>query len=368
MPAPPVKLMHVPDCGLQPQALVDSDGTLHLVYLKGEPSACDVFYTRLEKGQTHFSSPMQVNSQPGSAIAVGAVRGAQFALGCNGQVHVVWNGSDKARRKTDGDVPMLYARLDSALSRFEPERNLMGATIHLDGGCSVAADGERRVYVVWHAHARSAAQDEQGRAVFVASSDDEGKTFAPERAVSPSGSGVCPCCGLKAFASNASGLEVLYRAASADGDRDVTLLRSKDRGRSFTSAVLGPWHVSSCPMSTMALGPGLEDSLIAMWETKGQVYHSSLPLSDTAHATAPIPVAGSGSNRKHPSYAVSHGDNPRLLMAWTEGTGWAKGGSLAWECLDLKTGDSFCGRAEGVPVWGGVAVAALGSERFAVIY
>src|SRR5205085_8576465 len=84
----PLHLLRTPDDGLQPQAIVDSKGCLHLIYLKGEPQACDVFYVRREAGQTNFSTPLRVNSQPGSAIALGTVRGAQLAVGRNGKIHV----------------------------------------------------------------------------------------------------------------------------------------------------------------------------------------------------------------------------------------------------------------------------------------
>ncbi len=46
--APRIELLRVPEGGLQPQVAVDARGTVHLVYLKGDPAACDVFYTRLE--------------------------------------------------------------------------------------------------------------------------------------------------------------------------------------------------------------------------------------------------------------------------------------------------------------------------------
>src|SRR5690242_14362920 len=74
---PPIHLQRVPDGGLQPQVLVDTAGTVHLVYLKGEPKACDVMYRKRMTGQADFGSPMRVNSKPGSAIAIGTVRGAQ---------------------------------------------------------------------------------------------------------------------------------------------------------------------------------------------------------------------------------------------------------------------------------------------------
>src|SRR5437762_10013328 len=80
----PIKAVHLirtPDGGIQPQAVVDPHGTVHLVYLKGDPGGCDVFYVCRRRGQASFSQPIRVNSQPGSAIAIGPVRGAQLAVG-----------------------------------------------------------------------------------------------------------------------------------------------------------------------------------------------------------------------------------------------------------------------------------------------
>ena len=382
-PAPRPKVLRVPEGGLQPQVAVDARGTVHLVYLEGDPAACDVFYSRLERDGAAFETPIRVNSQPGSAIAVGAVRGAQLALGRNGRVYVVWNGSNQAQPRTAGGNPLLYTRMNDAGDGFEPERNMMGSTTLLDGGGSVAADSQGDVFVVWHAQPvdGSGPRDEHSREVFLARSSDGGGTFEPEHVISPAGSGACPCCGLKVFCPAPGKLAVLYRSASANGDRDATLLLSNDGGKTFTSTILGPWHISFCPMSTMALGSGPNNSLLAMWETKGQVFRAAMPLAEAESQTADVPLqraaglpikaipaAGSGPNRKHPAFAVSGDAHPRLLMAWTEGTAWAKGGSMAWECLDLGTKRFSRGRAEGVPVWGGVAVAALDNGEFALVY
>ena len=69
---------------------------------------------------------------------------------------------------------------------------------------------------------------------------------------------------------------MVYRAATATGNRDTTLLGSNDQGKTFQTTLLGPWRVATCPMSTMALAQGPEEGLIAMWETQGQVYRSEL--------------------------------------------------------------------------------------------
>jgi hypothetical protein len=55
-------------------------------------------------------------------------------------------------------------------------------------------------------------------------------------------------------------------------------------------------------------------------------------------------------------------------MIWTEGTGWQKGGSLAWQEFDSNgraLGDR--GSAVGVPIWSFGSVIAK-TEGFLIIY
>src|SRR5438045_2687504 len=70
-----VVVLKVPDGGLQPQAIVDAKRVIHLIYLYGDPAAADIGYVRKAPGDRQFSEPIRVNDQPGSAIAVGTVRG-----------------------------------------------------------------------------------------------------------------------------------------------------------------------------------------------------------------------------------------------------------------------------------------------------
>src|SRR5882672_8543208 len=87
-----VRLLRTPDDGIQPQAAVDSKGVVHLIYFKGDPKGGDIFYVRRDPGHDDFSKPIQVNTQPRTAIAMGTIRGAQLAVGKNGRVHVAWDG------------------------------------------------------------------------------------------------------------------------------------------------------------------------------------------------------------------------------------------------------------------------------------
>ena len=144
--------VRVPGGGIQPQVQADDHGRVHMIYFTGDPARGDIYYVRSDDGGSTFSTPLRVNSQPQSAIAIGTVRGPHLALGKNGRVHVAWMGSDRAVPKIDGKaVPMLYTRLNDANDGFEPQRNVIQKYAGLDGGGAVAADSEGNVYVAWHA-------------------------------------------------------------------------------------------------------------------------------------------------------------------------------------------------------------------------
>lgn len=358
-------LLRVPNHGIQPQVAVDAKGVVHLLYFKGEPGAGDVFYTRSEDG-TRFREPLRVNSQPGSVIAVGSIRGAQLTLGKNGRPHVAWNGSRKALPKAPGNSePMLYTRLSDDGTAFEPQRNVIRSAAGLDGGGSVAADGAGNVYVFWHAP-DPGTKGEGNRRVWVAVSNDEGKTFAAERPASAEPTGACGCCGMRAFADSKGTLYALYRGAKDVTQRDTYLLTSGDKGKSFEGADLHPWTINTCPMSSYAFAEVPGGGVLTAWETKGQVYFARVD-PETGRRSDVVAAPGEGRGRKHA--VVAGNAKGETILAWTEGTGWNRGGSVAWQVYD-KDGKPTPerGHAAGVPVWGLVAVFARPDGRFTVVY
>jgi hypothetical protein len=360
-----VELIRTPDEGIQPQAAVDAHGVLHLIYYKGDPMDGDLFYVRREPGRHDFSSPIQVNSQPGSAIAAGGIRGAQMAVGKKSRVHVAWNGGAGAVRPLlNGEeiIPMLYTRLNGQGTAFEQERNLITRAAGLDGGGAVAADSAGNVYVAWHGSPPGNQSGEGGRAVFVARSLDEGKTFQSEREADPEPKGACACCGMRALAGRDGGLFILYRSAYEMLNRDSILLSSED-GTRFEAVELDKWNIGACPMSGFGLAEG-NNGVLAAWETAGQVSFKN--LSAFPRISEPVPAPGTG-KRKHPALAVN--SDGGILLAWAEGTGWARGGRVAWQLFDQHgqpMGKSQT--AEGLPVWSFPSAAASRDGRFLLVY
>ena len=365
-----VELVRVPNGGIQPELAVDATGTLHMVYLAGEPASADVFYVRSADGGCTFSDAIRVNSQPGSAIATGTIRGAHVAVGRNGRVHVAWNGSSGALPQPPVDpktgragMPMLYARSKPEGTAFEPQRNLMTATLHLDGGGSIAADDGGGVYVAWHGNAVGGEEGEQARRVWIARSADDGATFGSERPVSEASAGVCGCCALRLAVTSRGELHLLYRSARETVHRDIYSLVSTDRGATFTSERLHGWEIGACPMTSMSIVPGTP--LLRAWETEGQVYFNR--TGNRAEPTSPALEPGVTPRRKHPRLAVNAAGT--VLLVWADGTAWNRGGSVAWQAISRDGKPTEVkGIQAGVPVWSFAAVLARPDGSFAIFY
>ncbi len=361
--APAVTVLRVPEGGLQPQVEV-KDGIVHLLYFTGDAAGGDLSYVRSRDYGRTFSKPFRVNSQPGSVMATGNIRGGQIALGPNGQVHVAWIGSRSALPRGPSDsAPVLYTSLNDAGTAFGPERSVSRLSWGADGA-TLAADSSNNVYVFWHAQPPGG-KDESSRRLWMAKSADGGRNFAGETPVFGDGHGVCGCCGSRALAGPDGALYVLVRSATQMVHRDIWLLNSSDRGSSFQASNISKWEIGACVMSSEALLSSAQ-GVLAGWESEKQVYLGRVAAGgNTVGASVSAPATGP--NRKYPALAVNR--RGEILLAWTENMAWKKGGSAAWQVYD---GDlrpqGVTGKAEGVPAWGLVAAFAGPDGSFTVMF
>lgn len=354
--APVVRLHRLPDGAVQPSVAIDGRGVVHVTYFTGELAHGDVFYSRIDASGT-LASPVKVNTMPASAIAVGSVRGQRLAV-ANGRIHVVWMGSDRARQ--DNGVPMFYTR-SRPDGTFEPERNLHREEGPLDGG-SVAADNAGNVYVAWHA-LLPGEESEAGRRAWVARSNDAGATFGRETAASPEIEGACGCCGTASLVDSRGDLFLFYRGARESTHRNSILLASTDRGSSFKASRMQEWTVGTCPMSTFSLADST-DGVVAAWETAGQVYWTTIAGTEPS---APIAPPGDARTRRYPS--IARNARGETLLAWTEGMGFTKPGTLVWQVFDRSGAPvGSAGRGGTVPVGSLVAAYAAPDGAFAIVY
>lgn len=367
---PAIELARVPGGGIQPQ-IVAKGKVVHLTYFAGKDSGGDVFYVRSDDEGRSWSAPLRVNSQAGSAIATGAIRGAHLCVGRGGRVFVVWNGSNSALLRNaaapdalakNGAAPLLFARLNDEGNAFEPQRNLMTRTFNLDGGASLAADDGGAVFVVWHAN--DAPDDgEDKRQVFLAISRDDGATFAPETPIWKAPTGACGCCQLRLSATD-NRLNLLYRAATDFIQRATYSLVSTDGGRTWTGADIAPWKLNYCPMSSYALARNGEQT-VGAWETAGQIYWS--PLAQSGAASQIISAPDTGNNRKHPALAINGAGH--TLLVWTQDTAWKRGGTLhgaLWDEQNQVT--ETLPATPATPTWSFPTTFARADGSFVVLY
>jgi hypothetical protein len=144
------------------------------------------------------------------------------------------------------------------------------------------------------------------------------------------------------------------------------LLVSANHGKDFQGTNLQKWDVDICPMTTAAFAEG-GGKIVFAWETKGQVSFASVD-PDSGKPVPPTAAPGTPKqDRKHPTLAANA--QGQTLLAWTEGMGWNKGGSLAWCVFDKASQPTQVqGTAPGVPVWSLVTAVALPDGSFRIIY
>ena len=320
----PVTLMRIPDDGRMPQASIDRDGTIHLMYYRGAMTGGDLFYVNRSRNTSEWSTPTRVNSTPRSAIGMGPMDGGDMVFDQGptdgGRIHAAWFIDEPNR--------FVYTRNTENLSSFEPQRVLLERPDEVvEARASVTTNGRGRVFVAWHGATIKKADDAH-RAVFLITSQDGGDSFGPPIIISRQSEGACGCCSLEMFAVNDTVL-VSYRGAGENVRRGQRLLKSTDGGQTFVDTLIQPWPIAACPVTTTTFARGPDVTRVA-WETQGQVYFASIE----ALTDAVSPGGEARFRRKNPAIATNQ--RGETLLAWGDAPGYRAGGTLNWQLFDAE--------------------------------
>jgi len=353
-----VQLVHIPAGALQPQAVVDGAGTIHLIYYKGNEYHGDLYYaTAPANSPGTFSQEVRVNSVPESACALGTIRGGKIALGRNNHVYVVWNGSPRTAK--NGALPFLFSQSQDGGRTFTAQRNVVQGKEMIDGGGSVTADDQGNVYLFWHAIAGKGAAETTGR-IYMIKSGNDGATFGTARTIDKPGLGTCGCCSMSATAYGGM-IYVLYRSAGAGTARNTNILTSRNGGATFSSECVQEWQTNCCPGTSFSIASA-EGDVVGAWETKGHLYFAKLGAIPLHVQSAP-----SGTAQRYPSLTLGQGGSS--LLTWTNGAGWQKGGSLHWQAYDKDFRPlGPAGSSGETPVWSFPTAVALSGNRYAIYF
>ena len=116
-------------------------------------------------------------------------------------------------------------------------------------------------------------------------------------------------------------------------------------------------------MSSEAFVNGARTSYAA-WETEKKVHFGR--MTPEGSISGERTVSPDGVNEKYPALALS--GNGTLLVAWTEGMGWKRGGAVHWQMFDKTLQPLGMGTANGVPVWSLIAAYPTSGGNFVVLY
>ncbi len=354
-----VSVRKIPFEGARPRGVADREGNFHLLMKIGNNG--NLFYTRLDEGEIEFSAPIRVNSIDDSAAL------PSLAADRHGRVHVIFNGLgpyiqrlNPGKRITIMDNTMaFYTRLNDAGDAFEDQRNVAGGVVGFHGSSAVAVDDKDNVYVFLNGQTRKGRDDV--RAIHLAKSTDGGKTFSAPRVVS-NGKGACGCCYMEAYVDRDEKLYFAYRSAEKGTQRDSYVFVSEDQGNSFKEILVDPWEIPACPASvyTFSETPG---GTFVTWRTVREIHMAK--VEETIMKITPPPAK---QGRRVP--VVAGNEKGETLLAWAEGTNFAKSADLRWQVYDsrgLPTREK--GLAEGAfSRWGFAAAFAKRNGDFVIIH
>ena len=325
--APQVTTLKIPNSGYRPQVILDGQGTLHVVYTQMDKRG-ELFYIQRKAGQEEFTRPIKVNSTPGCAA------GFNMTVGKGRRVHVIirptaiYSRDRLKRRPKFRDLKyMLYCRLNDEGTAFEDERDLSGTTFGFEGVGTLLADGKGMVRAFWHGLSKPG--PESTRQIFLAVSEDEGKTFTGPQAVEMDVEGACACCSMQGTMDAEGNLYLGFRNSEKSLTKDSYLLTSKDGGRRFKGTLLDPWANAGCPGSTYSLTSGSSGVYVA-WRTRSEV-------SFARGGAKPERIDAPTSSRRSRSPVVVANSRGDVLFAWSEAANLVQlksGGDLAWVIYD----------------------------------
>lgn len=175
----------------------------------------------------------------------------------------------------DGDI-FAWSSVDEGKTWVKGARPLNSAVAAAREGLhDMAGDGKGKVAVVW-LDMRRVGQPGAGTEVWIATSDDGGRTWGEDRPVYVNQGGtVCECCHPSVTYDHAGNPVIMFRN-SLSGARDMFAVTSTDGGRTFSEARKlgeGTWKINACPMDggdVITTGEGT----VTTWRRETQIFLS----------------------------------------------------------------------------------------------
>jgi len=250
-----------------------------------------------------LSAPIEVNAQA-EPIYDSAENRPKIAFGPHDELYVSWS---QPRAKPYTGFVRFARSLDGGAHFSAP------ITVHHDRSeithrfDTLAVDGHGRVVIAWidkrdleAAHAKG--ERYLGAAVYYSWSEDEGRSFVPERKLIDQS---CECCRLAIARTPQGDVAVFFRSIFGDNIRDhaYAVLHTDGQPSHAERATFNQWQIAACPEHGPGLAIGADGTRHAVWyesKDKPTIWYGQLdPGHPPQHA---LVIANAGAS--HADVAV----------------------------------------------------------------
>jgi hypothetical protein len=348
----------------------------YLAWAQKEGNRTAVLFAATQDGK-RFSDPVRV-SAPGMDLDLGAESGPNVAVDGGGTIYVVWSAgkwatstgqtvsntpaapkkdstADAAAKSphaehgshaTGKGAPMRPGNLSIFLARSNDDGRTFSDPIKVNDDPdgpehrfpTVATGAPGEVYVAW-LDKRPSASAASSCNVYVSRSHDHGETFSANvNATAGQVNSICHCCRV-ALATMAGQLFVAFRN-DRDDLRDNFLVNSTIALEPFSSPIPiedTGWYVPMCPFNGPSLTPDKSFNLHAVWMTGGEVAADPL-VSGNSLVDYKVLYRHLEANNGAwgPIRYVAQGEHPRLavLSNSTPAIAWDRGGIVSLIVLE----------------------------------
>lgn len=254
-----------------------------------------------DKGQS-FSTPVMVNAVAEKVIAKGENR-PKIKLDAKGNVYISWalsldkrhTGHIRFSRSTDGGKSF------SAPVTVNDNLEVIG---HSFDSMTIGQNGE--IFIAWldgrdTQAAKKAGQPFDGSSLYYTWSNDDGKSFYPNKRIAAH---VCQCCRLQTAIAKDNTPVITWRHIFDGGIRDHALIKFNDWQTAGDLQRVGQenWKIDACPHH----GPGLaisdKDVYHEVWFSNADVKKGLFYARSTdagKHFSEPMSFGGAGASHAH---------------------------------------------------------------------
>jgi hypothetical protein len=301
------------DGEFNPFVVSDNRGGFYAAYVARKDGKSDVFFQR-SLGNGRFSEAIRVNDRAGDAT-VRNENPPKIGVGSNNEVYVTW-ASERERWK--GNIR--FARSLNGGRSFEPAIDLNSDAARTPVSRAfqtILVDTRGRVFVAWIDERNKKESDRAGE-VWLAVSEDRGKTFSSDRRIL---SDVCECCRIALASDSAGAIYLSYRVVPPSGPmfRDIAVARSADGGQTFKSSIVHAdrWELNGCPIAGASMAIDTAGGVHVVWFTQSNDVPRLFIASSKDHGLSfgkPVAFDGKQKLARH-AHAVAARNN-RILIAW----------------------------------------------------